>query len=145
MLSHPWAMKPRKGRGKQFSEDKQALVSGGAGLTHPTVAVSQRLADVNFDNNYFYFNNIHRRCACSVPRCQFVVNFAQKSVPKIGKRGTVLGAICNLNELNILWATGRSFGDFSTKTPLSILTTPHGPQWRSSKICGWLEQGKHAA
>jgi hypothetical protein len=60
------------------------------------------------------------------------------------KTGAIPGRVCNLNELNTLSEAAGSCGIFSTKTPLSILTTIYASQWRSSKMSEWLEQGKHA-
>ena len=90
---------------------------------HPTPLARQRRERVKSTSKVIIFSRLTRRCARSQPSCLFAALFAQKSVPKIGKICTILGAICNLNMLNTLWPTGRFFWDFSTKTLLSILTT----------------------
>src|ERR1700722_404461 len=111
---------------------------------HSILGGRQRHARADFIGNLLIFSSLAWRCACRLPSCLLAANFAQKSVPKIGKICTILGAVPNLNDMNTLSAISRSSRDFSTKTPLSFLTTSHGTQWRSSKISEWLRQGKHA-
>jgi len=135
---------PRTETGLGVPDFRTDSIAETGNQTTRATGARQSPARNDFIAKQFYFNDIHYRCACRLPSCLFAANFAQKSVPKIGKICTILGAVCNLNVLNTLSKSAGSFGTFSTKSPLSILTTPHSTQWRSSKIVSWLLKGKHA-
>ena len=53
-----------------------------------------------------------------MPSCLFVPDFAQKSVPKIGKHALILVQSVNSNGLNTLSPEGGSGGVFFNKIPI---------------------------
>ena len=65
-----------------------SIAETGTQTTRATGA-RQSPARKDFIAKYLYFNDMHYRCACRLPSCLFAANFAQKSVPKIGKSCTI--------------------------------------------------------
>jgi hypothetical protein len=85
--------------------------------------LQKEILGLEFLCNAFAINEIDHRRAFFVPSCLLTRNFAQKSMPKIGKMALGMVQFSNPNVIRNLRRTGSPGGDFSTNTPLSFLTT----------------------
>src|SRR5208282_3903040 len=71
--------------------------------------------------NPFNINNIYKRRAFLMPSCPLAHDFAQKSMPKIGKVALILVQFCNPNVIRNLRLRGRAGPGFFNKKPVGVL------------------------